>query len=77
MGMPMNGQPDSDRQPALLQNAAFVVQLRNDTSFADGRLCGRIEHVRTGLSTSFQSLAALIAFMGEHAGTDTVPGEHP
>ena len=70
--MSMIGQPDlAENQPCLLQDGAFVIQLREDSSFADGRLCGRVEHVRSGISAAFQTLEALVAFMGSHAGNGT------
>lgn len=45
---------------------AFVVQFRTDVSVADGRVSGRVEHVRTGDAEHFRTLEELLAFI-DHA----------
>lgn len=55
------------RSPGPLPpDRAFLVQLRAES---DGRrrLSGRIEHVVSGASEQFSSLAALLDFMARHA----------
>ncbi len=42
---------------------AFVVQLREGTSFDPVALCGRIEHVASGEAGNFDSLDVLRRFM--------------
>lgn len=42
---------------------AFVVQFRTDTDVAAGRMAGRVEHVVSGRSGHFSSLASLVAFI--------------
>jgi len=44
---------------------AFVVQFSPETSVADGRLGGRVEHVHSGRSAHFESLDQLLAFVGQ------------
>jgi hypothetical protein len=44
---------------------AFVVQFRANANVAEGRVSGRVEHVRTGDAEHFGSLAELLAFI-EH-----------
>jgi hypothetical protein len=51
---------------ALEPDGAFVVQLRSDCD-VPRRLSGRVEHVVSGRSEQFGSLAALLAFMATHA----------
>jgi hypothetical protein len=48
---------------ALAPDWAFVVQLRQGTSFDSRTLCGRIEHVVSGRSSLFDSLEQARAFM--------------
>lgn len=53
---------------------AFVLQLRVGTPFANDRLCGRIEHVRSGQAGLFASLEEARAFMERvMAGAATPP----
>lgn len=42
---------------------AFVVQLRQGSKFTPEALHGRIEHIVSGQTTTFASLAELLAFM--------------
>jgi hypothetical protein len=44
---------------------AFVVQLYAGTDPRHGALTGRIEHVRSGHATFFESAEALLTFMTE------------
>ena len=42
---------------------AFVVRLYGDSEEADGRICGLVEHVVSGLASEFQSIDELVRFM--------------
>ena len=65
----MNDQPQvSTHEPALLAGGIFVVQLRSDSDVARQCLRGRIEHVVSGGSQRFDSLADLLTFMARHLG---------
>lgn len=50
----------------LTPEATFVVQLRSDSNVPDQDLRGRVEHVMSGESEQFASLAQLLAFMGRY-----------
>ena len=58
------------RPSALPVDRAFVVQFSPETSPADGRLGGRVEHVHTGRSARFDSLDQLLAFVGQVLGAE-------
>jgi hypothetical protein len=47
---------------------AFVLQLREGTSFDPGELCGRIEHVSSGQAAVFQCLEQARVFMEQILG---------
>ena len=66
---------DTRRQnPALTVEGMFVVQLRSDSAVARQHLVGRIEHVKSGDSEPFASLAALLSFIDRHvAGPSPSP----
>jgi len=51
----------------LTPEGAFVVQLRSDSDVAQRRLSGRVEHVMSGQSEHFTSLAGLLALMARWA----------
>jgi hypothetical protein len=44
---------------------SFIVQLGEEADLTDGRVGGRVEHLRTGESRHFESLDALLAFFTE------------
>jgi hypothetical protein len=44
---------------------SFIVQLGEDADLAEGRVGGRVEHLRTGQARHFDSLDALLAFFNE------------
>jgi hypothetical protein len=45
-----------------LQHAgAFVLQFREETDFAAGRVTGRVEHVASGQTARFESVDELLA----------------
>jgi hypothetical protein len=46
-----------------LISRAFLVQLRTDADIPGGRVVGRVEHVRSGDATHFQSIEELLSFM--------------
>ena len=60
-------------EPALIPEGVFVIQLRSDSAVPRRRLRGRVEHVMTGQSARFTSLANLLAFMALHAATGKAP----
>ena len=54
-----------DRYSQLAMNelqhvGAFVIQFRAGTDFTTGRIAGRAEHVASGRSGRFESVAALV-----------------
>lgn len=49
----------------LSVHRAFVVQFRAETDAAQGRVAGRIEHVASRQTGSFQSWAEMQAFMAQ------------
>jgi len=61
----------------LTPETTFVVQLRSDSSVPDQDLRGRVEHVMSGESEQFATLAQLLAFMGRYqaAGEGESQGE--
>ena len=59
-----------NRRPAearLTPDGTFVVQLRANSNVRQRRLRGRVEHVMSGQSVQFTSLAQLLAFMARWA----------
>lgn len=44
--------------------AAFVVQFRDETDLAAGRLDGKVEHISSYRAARFHSLDELLAFIG-------------
>jgi hypothetical protein len=44
---------------------SFIVQLGEEADLIDGRVGGRVEHLRTGEARHFESLDALLAFFNE------------
>lgn len=63
------------QEPLLMASGIFVVQLRSDSEVAHQRLCGRIEHVVSGESERFGSLADLLDFMARHAAAAVEEGD--
>jgi len=51
----------------LTPEGTFVVQLRSDSDVSQRRLNGRVEHVMSGQSEHFTSLAGLLALMARWA----------
>lgn len=47
----------------LSPQQAFVIHLDSTTDLAAQRLVGRVEHVASGTSSHFYSLAELLAFL--------------
>lgn len=56
-------QPQPQPTSALSVDWAFVLQLREGTSFRAEALCGRVEHVSSGRAALFDSLESARAFM--------------
>lgn len=44
---------------------AFVVQFTGDTTFAETEVVGRVEHIQSGRTLRFTSLAELVSFLAE------------
>ncbi len=57
-------QPKASGSP-LSVHRAFVVQFRAETDAAHGRVAGRIEHVASRQTASFQSWAEMQAFISQ------------
>jgi hypothetical protein len=53
------------RNPPLLPQHTFVVQVHPGTEIAAGQIAGRIEHLVSRQATVFASLHALLAFMAQ------------
>ena len=49
---------------------SFIVQLGEEADLSDGRVGGRVEHLRTGEARHFESLDALLAFFNEALAVD-------
>jgi hypothetical protein len=49
---------------------SFIVQLGEEADLADGRVGGRVEHLRTGEARHFGSLDALLEFFNEALRVD-------
>lgn len=68
----MTQRPDRrPTSPRLTPDGTFVVQLRSNSDVGRRRLRGRVEHVMSGQSVQFTSLASLLAFMARYAPTAT------
>jgi hypothetical protein len=61
----MTHEPDDDAG-GLHPAGTFVVQLRAGSDPTRERISGRIEHVMSGVSERFESLADVLAFMARH-----------
>lgn len=66
----MSNPPDPPRPSSFVGSAgltllSFVIQFCGETNLSEGRLCGRVEHIRSGDASHFQSLDELLAFMKE------------
>jgi len=61
----MTPEPDDDAG-GLDPAGTFVVQLRAGSDPARERISGRIEHVMSGVSEQFESVADVLAFMAHH-----------
>jgi hypothetical protein len=49
----------------LLRTGAFVIQFRRGSSFTSGEVQGRIEHVASGWSATFESRDEMLRRLGE------------
>ena len=54
------------QRSSLKPEGMFVVHLRSDSAVARQHLVGRVEHVKSGDSEPFASLAALLSFIDRH-----------
>jgi hypothetical protein len=59
-------------QPSLTPDGIFVIQLRSDSVAERQHLVGRVEHVKSGESEQFASLAALLGFIDRHVSPAAV-----
>ncbi len=69
-----------ERESALDVRRSFIVQFGEEADLADGRVGGRVEHLRTGEARHFESLKALLAFVDEALTLDrhdAVAATHP
>jgi hypothetical protein len=55
--------PAATAAPSLPLCGAFVVQLSTEADVTQGQWVGRVEHVRSGHATHFQSLDDLLTFI--------------
>jgi hypothetical protein len=58
--------PAATKAPLHTPAGIFVIHLRSDSDVARQRLIGRVEHVMSGDSEAFVSLADLLAFIDRH-----------
>jgi hypothetical protein len=64
--------------PLLMPEGMFVLHLRSDSAAAQQYLVGRVEHLKSGNSEPFGSLAALLGFIERHLEADAAANlEHP
>ena len=61
----------STPRPSLAPEGIFVIHLRSDSAAARQHLVGRVEHVKSGDTEQFASLAALLAFIDRHVAHTT------
>jgi hypothetical protein len=54
------------RSFSLTPEGTFVIHLRSDSEVARQHMVGRVEHVKSGESEPFASLAALLSFIDLH-----------
>ena len=58
--------PAATRTPLYAPAGIFVLHLRSDSDASRRRLIGRVEHVMSGDSEGFGSLAELLAFIDRY-----------
>ena len=58
------------RSCSLTPEGMFVIHLRSDSAVARQHVAGRVEHVKSGESERFASLAALLGFIDRHLRND-------
>lgn len=63
--------------PLLTPDGMFVLHLRSDSAPAGQHLVGRVEHLKSGDSETFASLAALLRFIDRYVSHDSVPAGRP
>jgi hypothetical protein len=64
-----------ERSTPLTPQRAFVVQFHIDTDLVAGRMVGRVEHVVSGQSGRFSSMASLLEFIPIRLQILTGPGK--
>jgi hypothetical protein len=61
----------------LLRTGAFVIHFRRGASFTSGEVQGRIEHVASGWSATFESRDEMLQRLGEAFDRmDTTPSDN-
>ena len=68
--------------PAHPSSLCYVLKLHRDSQPAQGQISGRLEHVATGQSISFDDAGGLVAALLAHAASDAArpcqpAGEEP
>jgi hypothetical protein len=61
----------------LSPERAFLIHLDSSSDLPAQRPAGRVEHVESGESTHFRSLADLFAFFGRYLDEDPRPRARP
>jgi hypothetical protein len=60
--------PESGASGIIAPEDSFLVQIRGGSRLSDRAVLGRIEHLHSGQSEQFGSLAELLAFVARHFG---------
>lgn len=64
-------QTRADLRGSLTPARTFVIQLRSDSDVPRRHLSGRVEHLMSGCSEPFTSLAGLLEFMARYTEATT------
>jgi hypothetical protein len=62
------GTPETGESGSIAPEDSFLVQIRGGSRPADEAVRGRIEHLYTGVSEPFETLAELLDFLGRYFG---------
>jgi hypothetical protein len=63
-----NGGPDPDSAAAIAPEDSFLIQVRGGSRPAERAVSGRIEHLHSGTSEPFGTLAEMLDFLARHFG---------
>lgn len=61
-------EPDRGRGDAIAPEANFLIQIRGTSRPAESAISGRVEHLHSGSSEQFGSLAGLLDFLARYFG---------